>query len=196
MMTQAPQPEFSFAVEMASLPAGGRRYAVAADEPARARVAERLGLVEVKSLLAHFDLTPRAVGIVQVKGVVEAAVTQTCVVSLAPISAHITEEVDVRFTAAAGPKPSAKAAGKGPADEEEEIDFLSEEEPPEEARDGQVDLGELAVVHLALGLDPYPRAKGVSFHIPPAGQKDEKSEVGGPFAVLAQLKKKDAAQRG
>ena len=67
---------------------------------------------------------------------------------------------------------------------------LGQEEPPEEALDGQIDLGELAVVHLALGLDPYPRAPGAAFKAPSWVEKDGKSEPESPFAVLAQLKKK------
>jgi hypothetical protein len=199
-MIPNPDLEFSFPVDVTSLPPTGRHYAIKADDAARARVAVRLGLQDVAALTASFDLIPRAGGLVKVTGIVEATVTQTCVVTLAPLPASVKEEVEVAYTTFA-PKPAAKAASKskaGKAEEDEEEDLLSlgEEDPPQEALDGQIDLGELAVEYMALGLEPYPKAPGASFEAASWTGKGEKSEPESPFAVLAQLKKKDPSKEG
>ena len=191
-MTALPEPEFSFLVDVTSLPQVGRHYAIKADEAACARVAERLGLQGVASLSASFDLTPHAGGIVKVTGFVAASLTQTCGVTLAPVPATLKEAVDVSFTTLAPPK----AAGKKADFDIEELVALGAEDPPEEALGGHVDLGELAVVHLALGLDPYPRAPGAAFKAPSWVEKDGKSEAQSPFAVLAKFKKQDTRDEG
>ena len=51
---------------------------------------------------------------------------------------------------------------------------------------GEIDLGAIAVEHLALGLDPYPRARGrrVPGHI-----EDEAGPADSPFAALERLKR-------
>lgn len=175
-------PEFSFPVDVTGLPSVGREYAITADAAARARAAARLGVKEVVALTARFTLTPRAGGLVRITGSVQASVVQTCVVTLTPLPAEVSEEVDVTFTTVA-PKTPERA-------EEEELVVLSAEEPPEEAFEGIVDLGELAVAQIALGLDPYPRAPGAAFDSDawaPAGEKEGQES---PFAVLAELKKK------
>jgi uncharacterized metal-binding protein YceD (DUF177 family) len=195
-VTALPQPEFSFRVDVTNVPLVGRRYAIKADAAERARVAARLSLSDIAELSATFELFPAAGGIVKVTGTVEASLTQTCVVSLTPVSAVVKEEVEARFTTLAPVKTSAKSSGKKPEEEAEELIDFSEEEPPEEALDGYIDLGELAVVHLALGLDPYPRAPGAAFEAGSWVKKDEKSEAQSPFAVLAHFKPKSPPKEG
>ena len=67
-MTANPEYEFSFRVDVHSLPDVGRHYAIEADAAARARVATRLELPEISSLKATFDLTPGAGDIINVAG--------------------------------------------------------------------------------------------------------------------------------
>lgn len=190
-----PELEFSFPVDVTSLPPVGRHYAIKADEAARARVAMRLGLQDVSALTASFELMPRAGGLVKVTGSVEASVTQTCVVTLAPLPAAVKEGVEVTFsTFPLKPAPKSKAAKA--EDDDEELLALGEDDPPEEALDGLVDLGELAVEYMALGLEPYPRAPGASFEGSVWAGKGEKAQAESPFAVLAQLKKKEPPKEG
>jgi uncharacterized metal-binding protein YceD (DUF177 family) len=195
-VTALPQPEFSFPVDVTNVPPVGRRYAIKADAAERARVAERLGLPDIAALSAIFELFPKAGGIVSVRGTVEASLTQTCVVTLAPVLAAVKEDVEARFTTHAPAKAPSKGQGKKAEEEVEELVAFGEEEPAEEAVDGHIDLGELAVVHLALGLDPYPRAPGAAFEAASWVKKDEKSEVQSPFAVLAQFKPKSPPKGG
>jgi len=189
------RPEFSFSVDVTALPQAGRRYEIRADETERTRIAARLGLVGVSALSATFDLTPRSGGLVHVAGVVHAAVTQSCVVSLVPVAATIEDSVDVRFVIAAPESAKKPRKDDGP-DEPQDLVDLGEEEPTEPAAGGVVDLGELAVVHLALALDPYPRAAGAAFEAGAWGENDEKSVTDSPFAVLAKLKRSPPPKGG
>lgn len=175
-------PDFSFLVDVSGLPSVGREYAIEADAAARERVAPRLGVQAVSELKARFTLMPRAGGLVRITGPVQANVVQTCVVTLVALPAKVSEDVDVTFATKAPKTPD-------PA-EAEELVVLSDEEPPEEAFEGIVDLGELAVAQIALGLDPYPRAPGAAFDPAAWTPPVEKEAQESPFAVLAELKKK------
>lgn len=192
MTNHAPELEFSFPVDVTSLPPTGRHYAIEADAAQRAQVAVRLGVQEISSLSAAFDLRPHAGGLVKVTGTARAALTQSCVVTLAPLPAVLAEAVNVTYTTAA----PAKASAAKDEETDEELVAFSGEDPPEEALDGLIDLGELAVVQVALGLEPYPRAPGASFESATWGAKGEKIEAESPFAVLAQLKKKSPPPEG
>jgi len=183
----AETPEFSFPIDITSLAASGRTYTFEAAADSRERVARRLGVRDVATLTARFDLTPRAGAMVHVTGTVRASLTQTCVVTLVPVPALLVEEVDATFTTVAP-----KVIAANPNADIEQLVALGEADPPEEATDGTIDLGELAVVQIALGLDPYPRAPGAAFSWEGMGEeKGEKPQLSGPFAVLATLKTKD-----
>lgn len=175
---QTPAPEFSFPVEIAQLPPGGATYDIAAPADALVRIAARLDIVAVEKLEATLTLKPMGGGVVRVSGPLAAAVVQSCVVSLAPVPAAIDEAIDIRFVA------NDPSEGRYTAEDVEP----EGEEPPEVAHGGRIDLGELAVAQLALVLDPYPRAPGVSFDARKWG--GPAPERASPFAALADLKKK------
>jgi uncharacterized metal-binding protein YceD (DUF177 family) len=197
-------PEFSFSIDITTLPPTGRSYTIEASAEERTLVAARLGLQSIGALNAVLELKPTGKGLIKVSGTVKADVVQTCVVSLAPVAAHVEDDVSATFVteeraaADAAKKERAKAkksASKKAADEAEEVIGLQGDDPPEIARNGRIDLGEVAVVHLALALDPYPRAPGAAFDAEVwtgDGEKDEKSTAVSPFAALAKLKKPGA----
>ena len=191
-MTADTVPAYSFVVEIDRLPSAGGQYDIAANAEALVRVAQSLEVAEVKSLRAQFAVKTGAGGIVHVKGAVHAELTQTCVVTLVPVPAVIDEEVEASFITV---ERAARNKKKAKDDEEELVISLDAEDPPDIAEDGRIDLGELAVTQVALVLDPYPRAPGVSFDAArwpgSAGGKDSAPEEGasGPFAALAKLKK-------
>ena len=183
----AAEPEFSFLVELAAIPASGRSYRIAASLEERARVAERLGLRSVEALGGSFELQPGPAGSVRVTGQVEANVVQTCVVTLVPLPVALTEPVDLRFVAEEDPKAKARHASSG----EEEVVVIGSDDPPEIAEGGRIDLGELAVAQLAMALDPYPRASGAAFDPAALGAANAAAaapNTASPFAVLAKLK--------
>lgn len=117
------------------------------------------------------------------QGRLVATVVQTCVVTLAPVTAQIDEPVERRFL---------------PADDLAPVTALEHElaedeiDPPDPFVD-QLDLGQFAMESLALALDPYPRAVGAALApvavaapgVVPLTDADAR-----PFAVLAALKDK------
>ena len=192
-------PEFSFSVDVEYLPPMGRSYAIKASEEERARVAARLNLQEVETLTATFEVKFQG-GLIVATGSLEAKVTQSCVVSLAPVPAVLSETIEASYmTEERATKEQAKRekilakkkAGFKASPEDEEFIELGRQDPPEVAQGGRIDLGELAVVHLALALEPYPRAPGAAFDSAAWGMEPEKegdTPQTSPFAALAKLK--------
>ena len=179
--------EFSYTVEIDRIPASGGHYAVTASPEQRASVARRLDVLEVRALTAQFALKLGAGDIARVTGKVHAEIVQACVVTLAPVPAVIDEEIEAAFV-----RPERPDRKKPKDAEEEEVVGLDADDPPEVAEEGRIDLAELAVTQVALVLDPYPRAPGVTFDPAAAGLKASEEadpEPAGPFAALAKLKK-------
>ena len=187
-------PEFSFPIEVAALPPAGRSYVLAAKPDACARVAARLGLQKVDSLTARLDVKFAPAGIIKVTGQIDAVVVQSCVVTLAPVPATVTDAVDAGFiTEERTAKEKLKRAKAKARGEEEEIVEIDAEDPPETAQGGRIDLGEVAVAHLALALDPYPRAPGAAFEPRIYGLEDGAQDPAppiSPFAALAEFKRR------
>jgi uncharacterized metal-binding protein YceD (DUF177 family) len=176
-MQPGPAPEFSFPIEIAQIPPAGAHYTIAASPSERARVAARLGVTSIGRLEATVDVKPGAGGVIRVAGRIGADLVQSCVVSLAPVPATIDEQIEASFV----------EEGRHDQRRDAEDVALDDEEPPEIVQDGRIDLGELTVAQLALVLDPYPRAPGVSFD---ATQWSAPAGKDSPFAALAALKKR------
>jgi hypothetical protein len=160
---------WSVPVAVADIPEQGGHYDLAADQAVRQAVARIAGLRALSNLDASFDLERRG-DTVAVRGEVRADVGQTCVVTLDPIDAHVSEAVDLEFAPLTDGTVASARAGR---------------EPPEPLENGIVDLGAVATEFLMLGLDPYPRKPGAEFASPAA-----EDEAGKPFAALAALKKR------
>ena len=166
------------------LPPEGKEIAIEAESDERAAVAAFLGLPAVRDFQARLSLRPwRGIGLA-VTGTVAAAIEQECVVTLDPVAQQVTEQIDVRLL----PDNAGDAAGSSG---EVDIDPLGED-PPDRFRGRTVDLGAIAVEHMALGIDPYPRAPGVEFDESAyASDTDDDGAPRSPFAALAALKKSD-----
>lgn len=162
-------------VEIDKVPPQGFSLTIEAEPDERTAIARRLGLLELPSLRATLTVTRLADGeSFGVKGKLEAAVVQECVVSLTPIAAKVDEAVSGLFVPA-----RQLAVGK-----HEEIDDPLAE-IPEAISNGAIDVGELVVQHLALGLDPYPRQAGVAPALPRSVAPSEEKRK--PFEGLAAL---------
>ncbi|SON56183.1 hypothetical protein HDIA_2642 [Hartmannibacter diazotrophicus] len=175
-MTSSERFPFSRRVDVQALPARGTAVNIVANDEECAALARDLDLPAVHSLSAELLLSPFCKTGVRVAGRVRAKVTQSCVVTLEPVEETVDEAIDIRFL---------------PADEietvSEEIEVDPEtEDPPEPLETGDLDVGQIVAEHLALGLDPYPRAPGATFdpRIEDAGDEEPES----PFAKLRALK--------
>lgn len=143
-----------------------------------ADLAERFGIREISNFKANLTIRRVAGGdTVRVAGDYVADVVQSCVVTLRDVPEHMTGQFETFFSENA------------PEYNDEEIDFVFEddESTPEQISNGIIDLGEVAAQYLALDLNPYPRAPGVSL----AAQMAEngfKNETTNPFQALESLK--------
>jgi uncharacterized metal-binding protein YceD (DUF177 family) len=152
------------------------RIELAASEDERKAIAARLDLAQLSRLEAHVTLgrdgdTVRAIGRIM------AAAKQRCVVTGDPVPAHVDEAFEVLF------RPEPKIG-----DPEEEIELQAEDCDIVFYEGGAIDLGTAIADTLALALNPYPRSAAAEIALKEAGVLSE--EEAGPFAALAQLKKR------
>ena len=168
-------PAFSFTILAKDIPADGRVFVLRPEGEERTALAQQLGIPEVSAMSAELRVRPVGGAAYTVRGQVEATVVQTCVVTLEPFSHQVREEVDLTLMRAEDVDPS-RLGDKDLVDSDEA-------EGPEVFHKGRIDLGVIAGEHLALALDPYPRAPGVEF----SGYTED-DEKPSPFAVLSALK--------
>jgi uncharacterized metal-binding protein YceD (DUF177 family) len=164
-------------VNVAQIPEGGLHRAFDASDAVRAAMAETVGLREIVSANAAFDVKLKTGGRVHVTGEVQARIGQTCVVTLDPIESEVNETIDLMF---APPEqiPSLAALTEEAAESDEDMP-----DPPEPIVNGVIDLGRLATDALFLAIDPYPRKPDAVFK-PPAEIVDPADH---PFAALKAL---------
>ena len=174
-------PEFPRPIKVDDIPNAGRVWQLDATAEECQALAQRFRIIAVSNLTAQVKLKPQSHGdVIRVTGRVQAQVVQACVVTLAPVTQQVSEDFDLTFAHVETPDdPLAEL----------EID-LSVEDPPDAIVDGCIDVGEICAEHLALGLDPFPRADGAEFHFDSETSDDSVPEMPSPFAVLANLKHK------
>lgn len=118
-----------------------------------------------------------------IEGTVSADIVQQCVVTLEPVNSQVKEAVFARFLPASMLQPD-----KG-LDEGIVVDPLAQD-PPEPFDGREINLGLLLLEHLALGIDPYPRAPGAALPESVTFVAAEPEKRQNPFQVLAQLRNK------
>ena len=169
-------PEFSRPLRIDTLGAGPRTEAIEAEAEERAALARRFGLLDIARLAAEIVLVRKGEE-VTAAGRIQAAVTQSCVASAAPVEAVVDEPFELLFR----PAPT-------PERPDEEVE-LSRSELDIVFYDGAaIDLGEAVAETMALSLDPYPRAPEADEALKAAGVKSEAEA--GPFGALAALRDK------
>lgn len=186
--------EWSYLVEIDEISAGPKTFSFKADEQQRVDLARRMGLISIEAAQASVTVQRVAGGLIHALGHIQADVTQSCVVSLGPVPAHVEDEFEGWFGDKAKALSFAKARNEREAKKAHaELEILEESVDPEPIVNGKVDLGELTTQYFCLALDPYPRADGVSSqYIVPEGSKD----VAGaelrrnPFEALKDWKEK------
>jgi uncharacterized metal-binding protein YceD (DUF177 family) len=172
---------FPYPLAVDKIPARGLRLRIEAGPEECRAVAEWLDVLQVFEMAAEFQVNPMGkTGMVRVNGRLTARVTQACAVTLAAVEATVDEEISLTF------RPAAEDEEEG--GDEIEIDFHAAD-PPDPIIDGAIDLGAVMVEHLALGIDPFPRAEGAHFD-PPEDMPEAPEPKANPFAVLASLKQK------
>jgi len=154
----------------------GERLDLVAGPDERHAIADRFGLEGLERFDAHAALS-REGQQVRARGRIAARLEQRCVVTGAPVPAHVDEPFDLLFM----PEPPPRAADEEVELGEGDLDVIF--------HDGSaIDLGSALADTLALSLDPYPRSAGADAALKDAGVLSE--EEAGPFAALGQLKRK------
>jgi uncharacterized metal-binding protein YceD (DUF177 family) len=172
----SPTPEFSRPVDLDRVGDAEVVRDIAATPEECAALARRFGLVAIDRLAAQVRLRrERARTVLRLSGHLVAEVTQTCIVTLAPVHNRIAED----FTVLYGDMPDAAAV-----DMEPDADDALEPWPA-----GPLDIGEAVAQELSLALDPYPRAPGAALD-PGPDQPGAVSSKVNPFAELAKLRRR------
>ena len=196
-LSSGPAPEFSRIVRADAVHRDGELVeSIEATEAERKALADRFELEGIGRLTATVRLrSVRGGQMVRVEGELDAEVVQTCVVTLEPVPARVSE----RFGALFAPESMVP-------DDDDDIEIdpnIAEEDTPEAMTNGRVDIGELTAQHLSLALDPYPHAEGIEFAGYSEGEDEEEGsaradedaaadpEKPNPFAVLERLKRQN-----
>ena len=159
------QPLFSRTIRASQIGQTPRAERITADAASRAALAAAYGLPEIAELTGDFLLSHEAGGVIAAELGLRARLTQTCVITLEPFEAELTERARLRFVPAA---TIGEAADLG------DLDAAALEAPDDLPYAGDIiDLGAALAEQLALALDPYPRRPGAS--LPTA--EDDRSSV-------------------
>jgi uncharacterized metal-binding protein YceD (DUF177 family) len=135
------RPELHRPVRVSRIPSEGMEVVVEANEAERLALAVRMGLPAIHALRSRFVLTRQGDGIVEAVGRLEAAVVQTCVVSLEDFESPLAEDFLVNFV------PEGTESDDPDPESVDEIPYGGD----------TIDVGEAASEQLSLALDAYPR---------------------------------------
>lgn len=185
-MTDKMQPEFNLFIAASDVPPSGKELRFEADGAARQRLAERFDIVEITRLVGTAQLHPYRKDGLTLECRFEADLAQNCVVTLEPVSEHVSEEFRQRYLPE---KEIERAAREVPGSEREIAIDIEADDAPEPLEDGGINIGEAVAERLALAMNPYPRKPGVNFETQPVEEGDASEEKPNPFAVLEKLKK-------
>jgi len=169
-------PPLSIIYDLSDLSSAGAELSVVATPGQRARLAEWADVKSVGSFEANITLKRHPGARFEYRAALSADVVQSCVVTLEPMPAHLSLEVERSLHLTKLP-PNASI-------EPEELSIGSDE-GPEEIQDLHYDVAAPLLEEFSLAIEPYPRAPGVSFEAP-----QEKDPPESPFAVLKALKSK------
>jgi len=174
MTTPAPG-EFSRPVDLERVAESEVVHDIAATPEERSALAERFGLLAIDRLEARIRLRRhRGRAELRLKARIQAAITQACVLTLAPVPATVDEEFTILY---------GTALTEADVEIDADGDTLWEPLP-----DGPLDLGELVAQEMVLALDPYPRAPGAVLD-PGLNPPEASEEKVNPFAALEKLRK-------
>ena len=206
--------EFSRIIRVDNVAEDGEVFAFLATEPECEALATRLGLLALESLQADVTASPLLSRRQQrgpYKGLhlhvaFKADVVQSCVVTLEPVKAKVSDEFEVDFLPEGTDPAEIMGNGlrviQGGKDDEDTVEGWLEGlqdgemvidaedvDPPEILVGGDVEVGALIAENLSLSLDPYPRHADAEMEKTRAGDDgDDSPERNNPFAVLASLK--------
>ncbi len=160
------------------------------DDTLQARIAEELDLQGLKRLRLQGMIERAGRDVWKLRAELGATATQSCVVSLAPVTTRIDTMVLRTYS-------RESAAGEtGPAAPGAEIEMRADESF--EPLTAEIDLIALATESLSLSLPDYPRAKDAELtesHFAAPGIKPMRDADAHPFAALSKLRGKESGEK-
>lgn len=174
---------FSYPVKVGHISANPVRIKLAANEDELRALAKLWDVVSVESLKSELQVTRWKRDGIKITGDVQAALTQSCVVTLEPVTSAINETFEQIFV------PEGSKLARMVPNEQGEI-VLDPDGPdiPDQFTGDTIDVGVVVTEFAALAIDPYPRKPDVDF----AGYgetKPEEDKKPSPFAALKDWKK-------
>ncbi len=152
------------------------------DADERARIATFLGILSLDEFTFAYEIAAASNGRLSLRGKITARLTQSCVVTLEPVSETVDEAVEAEL------RPLEQLEDDEPPQDAPET-IVTLDEPPIPITDGDADLAAFAIEILSTSMTPYPRKTGAEFDWrDPAGGPG--GAASGPFAELARLKPK------
>lgn len=166
------------------------------EEADRVKIANLLGIVEVKSLNAKLKLTRVRGGmVIRIDGTIKADIVQECVVTLEPIESHIEESFQAWYTDPDQAISFNKARQQREMQKQHgEVPILEESDDPEPIIDGVIDVGDVVTQFLSLSIDPYAHKEGVRYEVGDDEERPETSPIRkNPFEKLKEWKDKQGS---
>ena len=159
------------------------RFDIRPDAAARGQIAEALGLISLDELGFKGELRPHGRKDWIMEARMTARVTQACVVTLAPVTSDLSEDVQRRYL------------NEMPEPEGDEVEMP--EDDSTEALTDTIDVGVAMIEALTLALPLYPRAEGVELGAAQFGEPGTEpisDESLRPFSGLADLMRKGKSE--
>lgn len=179
-MTNSADKPFSRDIPVATVADKGIQARVEASTEERIAIAKLLDLIALDELSFDYTLSKQNGERFVLDGLVQARVTQSCVLSLDPIESMPSIPINAQFW------PEADLAEAADSDGAVQVD--PEDDGPEPIVDGQIDIGHFAYEHFAAALDPYPKKSEATFDWSDARAGSNGEGMDGPFAALKSLK--------
>lgn len=174
---------FSHSYNLARLGNAGDRVRFAADEAERGAIAKWSEILSLEKFETEVELKKLAANRFALSFRLVAEITQSCVVTLEPVSSHL-EKSFTRELVFVGMSRNRDVADSSSVSGADLVLDTDQEEGPEEIDSLHQDLAAPVLEEFVLALDPYPRRPGVEF----APKSPDSEPPPSPFAVLKGLK--------
>lgn len=168
---------FSYPLKLEDMSSSNQKYKLEANEKELEYITEVMKVPSVKRFSAEINVKlHKKEHAAEVKGYVDADVEHISVISLDSFVKTYHNDFSLRFDT------------KMTLKDLKEIDFEYDDEVLDILDNGQIDLAAIAMEHLALVLDDFPRKEGEAFSFE-SEFDEETTEAANPFSVLKKLKK-------
>lgn len=187
--------EWSCLVDINKIDFTPKTYDTHPDEDEYEALAQRLGVQKISDVKAKcYAFRVDGGHIVKIEGQVWGKVEQECVVTLKPVEQDIYQKFEAYYMNPQDAVPFAAASKKiKQKQDKNELAMMEEWEDPEMTKDGMIDMAELAIQYISLGVEDFPHAKDADFlEGDDSAQMRQPSDIRkNPFAALQYWKEEE-----